>query len=96
MSANGCGCERLAAELAEERAHVYRLRQELGNNTAQLLKRLDDCADERDSIYALYHELVFCVSNRYPSETRHQTAKRYLLEHESTLSDIAVQARGEK
>jgi len=32
----------------------------------------------------LYHELLFAVSNKYPDETRHQTALRYIRLAETT------------
>lgn len=35
---------------------------------------------------ALYHELLYCVGNVTPGETRHQTARRYLLAAESNAS----------
>ena len=30
----------------------------------------------------LYNELLFAVGNKYPNETRHQTALRYILQAE--------------
>ncbi len=32
--------------------------------------------------YDLYHELLFAVARKYPNETRHQTALRYIHESE--------------
>jgi hypothetical protein len=33
---------------------------------------------------ALYHELLFEVANKYPGESRHDTARRYIRERESS------------
>lgn len=30
------------------------------------------------SIEKKYYELLFCVTNKYPNETRHETALRYI------------------
>ena len=37
---------------------------------------------ERDEARSLHQELIFQVGKRFRGETRHQTAKRYLQEHE--------------
>lgn len=31
----------------------------------------------------LYHDLIYCVCNKIPGETRHETAKRILTQHEN-------------
>lgn len=42
----------------------------------------------------LYHDLLMTVGMKYPGESRHQTAKRYLLEAEALNSGPdAVQGR---
>lgn len=43
----------------------------------------------------LYHDLIMAVGNKHPGETRHQTAKRYIIEAESlnTGSEEASQVR---
>lgn len=40
----------------------------------------------------LYHDLLMSVGNKYPGETRHQTAKRYILQAEWVNSGEAQQA----
>lgn len=44
----------------------------------------------------LYDELLFAVETKYPGETRHQTALRYIKERENRLSqpEEAGDARG--
>jgi hypothetical protein len=34
----------------------------------------------------LYHDLIMGVGNKWPGETRHQTARRYILEAETLNS----------
>ena len=34
----------------------------------------------------LYYDLLDCVAKKYPNETRHETAKRILLQHENQSS----------
>jgi hypothetical protein len=38
--------------------------------------------DQQAKDAALYKELLYCVGNKYPGESRHDTAKRYLLDRE--------------
>jgi hypothetical protein len=37
----------------------------------------------QEPVQALYYELLLAVSNKYPGETRHQTALRYIQQAES-------------
>jgi len=46
------------------------------------------------SIYSKYYELIYCVGKKFPGETRHETAKRYLIEAEKTKCDIGECAYG--
>ena len=39
---------------------------------------------QRQPLSDLYNELLFAVGNKYPNETRHQTALRYLKQAEAT------------
>ena len=39
----------------------------------------------------LYHELLYQVGNKYPDETRHQTALRYLRKAESNVGEGQAQ-----
>ena len=60
----------------------------------------DECTLEQNQsdelIMALekYNELIMAVSNKYPDETRHETALRYIRErnHELGASQKAVKA----
>jgi hypothetical protein len=51
-------------------------------------------AGERDGLRKLHHELLFEVAEKYPNETRHQTAKRYLRErgaiHDCNIAQAAL------
>jgi len=39
-----------------------------------------------DGLRKQYNDLLFCVSKKYPGESRHDTAKRYLLDREKFSS----------
>jgi hypothetical protein len=54
------------------------LRAELTALTAQV-ERLTLELDEANT---LYHDLLFQVGTKHPGETRHETARRYLNQHE--------------
>lgn len=41
---------------------------------------------------AAYHELIGAVSNRWPEETRHQTAPRYIREREDSANNAPAKA----
>lgn len=43
---------------------------------------------------AMYHELLFAVGNKYPDETRHQTALRYIRQAEELKTQTAQQTSG--
>ena len=36
-----------------------------------------------------YYELLYCVENKYPDESRHDTAMRYIKEREASGTSIA-------
>lgn len=44
---------------------------------------------------ALYHELLYCVGNKHPDETRHQTALRYLRNAER-IDDTTGEAKQDR
>ncbi len=48
---------------------------------------------QRQPLNDLYNELLFAVGNKYPNETRHQTALRYLKQAEAT-SAASTKAHG--
>lgn len=72
--------ERDASRLAESRA-----------NAAMVTMGAEHCTDlialrvERDALKAKYHELLYEVVRKYPDETRHQTAQRYIRETEARI-----------
>ena len=39
-----------------------------------------------------YQQLLFCVGNRYPGESRHETALRYILQAEQPSDNCAARA----
>lgn len=49
---------------------------------ADASKEIAALTAERDEARSLHQELIFQVGKRFRGETRHQTAKRYLQEHE--------------
>jgi hypothetical protein len=44
----------------------------------------------------LYNELLFAVGNKYPNETRHQTALRYIKDAETCHTQLAKAIIGAK
>ena len=53
--------------------------------TAKSEAALAECIRDAERVRALYDELLYCVANKYPHESRHETAKRYLLYAQSNL-----------
>lgn len=47
-------------------------------------------ADELDSVRASYNELLFSVGNKWPNETRHETARRYIEQAEAAAERAAL------
>jgi hypothetical protein len=45
-------------------------------------RKFRQCADRIDELEALYYELLYEVGIKHPGETRHQTALRYIQQHE--------------
>ncbi len=45
---------------------------------------------EREAILAKYNELLFAVAQKYPNETRHETALRYIKEREDKINTEAI------
>ena len=48
-------------------------------------KNLQEAFDQK-RISDLYYELIFAVGNKYPGESRHETALRYIQEAETPIS----------
>lgn len=59
--------------------------RELGAKCAALERERDEARAERDALKAKYHELLYEVVRKYPDETRHQTAQRYIRETEARI-----------
>jgi hypothetical protein len=57
-------------------------RYQMDEATKPLHAEIERLRSERDEARALHQELMFQVGSKYPSESRHETAKRYLREHE--------------
>lgn len=51
-----------------------------------------DNKEQKPSIGELYNELIYAVGKKYPGETRHQTALRYIREAENKKCIIAMDA----
>ena len=51
---------------------------------------------ERDEALALYCGLLFMVERKFPNETRHETALRYIREAERGASSAALKHAGEE
>lgn len=47
----------------------------------------------RDNWRDKYHDLVFAVATKHPDETRHETAKRYILQAEQPRDNQCASAR---
>ena len=39
---------------------------------------------------ALYHELIYAVASKYPNESRHQTALRYITRAETSSGEASA------
>lgn len=62
--------------------------ESLDNLVIHQLKEIEHYAYQLDDLRAKYDELIMAVGNKYPNETRHQTALRYIQQAErgTTLS----------
>ena len=58
------------------------LRPSPGIEFSQLRKALFELEQELERYKNLYNDLLFYVGTKYPGETRHETAKRYIQEKE--------------
>lgn len=59
----------------------YRLEREVG--------RLDDKVDHLERQLEEYYKLLYAVETKYPNETRHQTALRYIQQAERIDQSVA-------
>lgn len=91
---------------AEGEARIKELEQALRLNLAvgqddpiivdPLEKQLLRVRDNWDAVSRSYDELIYAVGKKYPGETRHQTALRYIREREqsSCIESIAQRTAG--
>ena len=47
-----------------------------------LVEQVNQLRAELERVKALYHELLYGVAKKFPNETRHQTALRYIQQAE--------------
>lgn len=52
---------------------------ELRDLALELERELAAARAEVEGLRAQYNDLIMCVGNKYPGESRHDTAKRYLI-----------------
>lgn len=91
----------LREELAEARSQLLELKRGLiNNNTNFQLAFLDAYLDqfkklkrERAEAQRLYHELLYAVGKKFPNETRHETALRYIKSCEDSFGETAMAAK---
>jgi hypothetical protein len=79
--------ERPLADVLGEHVESWRTRRDrwvaLTTERDALAAKLAAAEQQRDEARALHQELMFQVGKKYPGETRHETAKRYIREHEN-------------
>jgi chromosome segregation ATPase len=68
------------AELAERDREIAALNEEINRDH----RRLGGKDKEIAALRALYNELIMEVQNKFPDESRHETARRYIRERENT------------
>ena len=76
MSKHGDAIIKLTADLD-------RTRKELELNKKLLARQCDmarEAETKREKLQKKYYDLIMAVANKYPNETRHETAKRYIME----------------
>ena len=56
--------------------------------TGAIYREMEDLKKTR----ALYNQLLYAVGTKYPDETRHETALRYITEAESHDGEMAQEA----
>ena len=90
---------KLRASNLEDDGHSIYSNGEAGKSSAKM-----QCADELEAALAtqtggagqdvtdLYHELLYEVVNKYPGESRHETARRYIRERENRPAGVASSA----
>jgi hypothetical protein len=74
-----------------ERAEMTRLGVRI-NYSAEAHDQLADVAAYAASIAADYHELIFAVESKFPFETRHETALKYIRRCEQVSEGLSQNA----
>ena len=86
--------ERQAEDIAEvkKQAAIF----ERGHMAAE--SQIDEMAEEIAGLRRDYLELIYAVGNKWPGETRHQTALRYIYnaEHQAHGPSQAAAAQGKE
>ena len=54
--------------------------------------KIESLEQQLSTLREKYNELLYGVENKFPEETRHETALRYILERERQPSQAAAQA----
>ena len=54
--------------------------------TRALIEKCENLRGERDEARKLYNDLLMSVERKFPDETRHQTARRYIQQSENGRS----------
>lgn len=88
--------DRLQADLTAARQETLAAREELAR-CEMAVDHIDAAAKDllakanlrAETAEKLYHELIYCVGRKYPNETRHETAYKYLLRAEEPCGTAA-------
>lgn len=95
-----CNLQLLYGEQKHALRRLQAERDALKDDLATILKERNDFEIRCDTLKAelaakdqLYHELLYQVGNKYPNESRHETALRYLKRAEQPSNDPAKQAK---
>lgn len=51
------------------------------------IQKIADSLDQLESLREKYNELLYAVGNKYPNESRHQTALRYIKQAETSSGE---------
>jgi len=91
-----CNGDKDRYEAARALRDLVRERDELQDMLTKALGLHLDCIKERDEARALYNELIYAVASKFPGESRHETALRYIQYHEMFQASSGCDtARGE-
>lgn len=63
---------------------------------ADQLRSMHSLPDKGEDITEKYNELIMAVCNKYPNESRHETALRYITERESSSNEGACKSAAPK